>query len=397
VKVVERPAAELKPYPGNPRIPGQAVQRVAASIREFGWRQPIVVDEHDEILVGHTRRLAAIELDQEMVPVHVAEGLSEAQKKAYRLADNRLNEYAAWDDELLEHELRELAELGIDMELTGFSVTQLRRYTAADMSEDPVVQDAPPRAQPGELWICGQHRILCGDATREEDVALLLQDDRPVLMVTDPPYGVNYDPTWRADHGLSQEGDQRQMQNDDRVDWREAWALFPGDVAYVWHGALQCCEVAESLRACDFMIRAQIVWAKQKLAISRGHYHWQHETAYIATRHEACWYSVRNGEPSHWTGSRGETTLWEIGGDTFVSEHPTQKPIEAMARPMMNSSEPGDYVYDPFVGSGTSLLAAERTGRRCLALELDPKFADVAIARWEAEAGQEATRHEDGT
>ena len=393
MQVLEYDIDRPKPYPGNPRINKRAVSKVAASIREFGFRQPIVVDENDVIIVGHTRHQAAMEAGLQTVPVHVAEGLTDEQKRAYRLADNRLNEYAKWDEELLTVELEALKDFGYDMQLTGFSETQLRRYTAVDLREQGKVETIQKRSQPGELWHLGDHRLMVGDCENEDDVAMLLQDDRPVLMVTDPPYGVRYDPQWRSDSGVTNARNaSRTIKGDERADWRLAWQLFPGDVAYVWHGGLHAGVVAESLSAAGFQLRAQIVWVKPSPVISRGHYHWQHEPCWITERSTDCWYSVRQGRPSHWTGSRGETTVWEIGHDEKISHHPTQKPIECMARPMMNSSADGDYVYDPFVGSGTSIIAAERTGRRCLAMEIDTEFADVSIARWEAVTGLEARR-----
>jgi len=392
VKVVDRRADELKPYPGNPRIPGQAIHLVAESIREFGWRQPIVVDEKDEIIVGHTRQLAAFELGQEFVPVHVAEGLTDEQKRAYRLADNRLNEYGKWDVEMLKTELTELASLGLNLEMTGFSPGQLRKYAGADLSEPDPIGDAEERVQLGELWKMGEHVILCGDATKAEDVARLLEHGTPALMVTDPPYGVSYDPTWRSDSGLANDVEQPKILNESRVDWREAWALFPGEVAYVWHSGLHAATVEEGLVATGFQIRAQIIWAKPSMAISRGHYHWQHEPCWFAIRHDPCYYAVKKGHKAHWTGSRAETTLWNLAGDEFMSNHPNQKPLEAMARPMLNNSVAGDFVYDPFAGSGTAIIAAEKTERRCLAIELDPHFSDVALTRWEELTGGKAVQ-----
>ena len=206
-------------------------------------------------------------------------------------------------------------------------------------------------------------------------------------MVTDPPYGVNYDPAWRArivdaagrkakaPHALGR------VANDDRADWRQAWALFPGDVAYVWHGALHGNEVRSSLEACRFAIRSQIVWDKGRLIISRGHYHWRHETA---------WYAVRRGRTARWTGDRRQTTVWLMPHRRSETGHGTQKPVIAMQRPMENHSRPGDAVYDPFVGSGTTIVAAEATGRICHAVEIDPAYVDMAVRRWEALTGRVA-------
>ena len=238
------------------------------------------------------------------------------------------------------------------------------------------------RIQPGQLWLLGEHRLLCGDATDASDVTRLLDGAAPTLMLTDPPYGVDYDPTWR---GRSKRTGK--VANDDRADWTDAWQLFPGDVAYVWHASLHAAEVQRSLETAGFEHRAQIIWRKPRLTLSRGHYHWQHEP---------CWYAVRRGADGHWIGDRTQTTVWDIdpvrasgGTEDATTEHGTQKPLECMARPLRNHE--GD-VYDPFVGSGTTIIAAERLGRRCWAMELDPRYCDVLLARWEAFSGDEARK-----
>jgi DNA modification methylase len=191
---------------------------------------------------------------------------------------------------------------------------------------------------------------------------------------------VEYDPAWRG--GTQRTG---KVLNDDRLDWREAWALFPGEVAYVWHAGIYAAGVADSLLACGFEIRAQIVWAKERLVMSRGHYHWQHEP---------CWYAVRKGATGHWGGDRKQTTLWQIASkdQDARTTHGTQKPVECMRRPIENNSSPGQAVYEPFSGSGTTLIAAEMTGRSCHAIELSPQYCDVAIRRWQAFTGQAVTR-----
>jgi DNA modification methylase len=206
-------------------------------------------------------------------------------------------------------------------------------------------------------------------------------------MVTDPPYGVKYDPEWRHRIGVNKSDKRGKIRNDERADWTAAWALFPGDVAYVWHGALHASTVADSLIKTGFTIRAQIVWAKERLVMSRGDYHWQHEP---------CWYAVR--KKGNWTGDRKQTTLWNIptGGQDAETKHSTQKPVECMRRPMLNNSDPGQSVYEPFLGSGTTLMAAQSTGRVCYGVEIDPLFADVAIRRWQAFTGEKACRLNDG-
>jgi DNA modification methylase len=201
-------------------------------------------------------------------------------------------------------------------------------------------------------------------------------------MVTDPPYGVDYDPAWRHRAGVNKSSRGGKVRNDERADWEAGWALFPGSIAYVWHGALHATTVAESLVRHGFTVRAQIIWAKERLVIGRGDYHWQHEP---------CWYAVR--KKGNWTGDRKQTTLWTIasGGQDIETAHGTQKPVECMRRPLLNNSEPGQAVYDPFLGSGTTLIAAETTGRVCFALELDPLYVDVAVRRWQSFTGNAAT------
>lgn len=252
-----------------------------------------------------------------------------------------------------------------------------------------------PAAQHGDVFALGPHRLVCGDATDPRIVGLALgacpAGARPNLMVTDPPYGVSYDPAWRE--RVDRVGFGRlslgPVANDNRSDWREAWALFPGDVAYVWHGALFGSTTQASLEAAGFLARSQIIWRKKHFAISRGAYHWQHEP---------CWYAVRKGKRSGWTGDRKQRSVWDIANATGWSAiddgrtgHSTQKPLECMRRPMVNHTRPGDLVYDPFLGSGSTLVAAEELGRVCIAIELMPDYVDMAIARWERFTGRRAS------
>lgn len=225
---------------------------------------------------------------------------------------------------------------------------------------------------------------MCGDSTDAGSVFLLLAGATPHLMVTDPPYGVSYDANWRTAAGLTTGGGNAvgKVANDDRADWREAWALFPGDVAYVWHGGSHSPEVAESLQSVGFEIRNLIVWNKSKFVISRGHYH---------HRHEPCWYMVRKGATGHWQGSRTETTAWDIDKPTrSETGHSTQKPIDCMLKPMINNSAEGDQVYEPFSGSGTTIIAGEQSGRHVFAMEVKPEHVDVAVKRWQGVAGEKA-------
>ena len=678
--VAQRAVGDLIPYVNNARTHSdRQVALIAGSIREFGFNNPVLVDGENGIIAGHGRVLAAQKLGLATVPVIELTHLSDAQKRAYILADNRLAEQAGWDRELLSLELGDLAELEIDLGALGFDgheLDELLNHADVDLKEE-VTPPLPERpvSRPGDLWCLGPHRLLCGDATDGAAVARLLDGVRPHLMVTDPPYGVAYDPDWRNRAGASETRRTGKVLNDDRADWREAWALFPGDVAYVWHGALHATTVAESLVASGFDIRSQIIWAKDRHVLSRGHYHWQHEPCqpagtlvqkvvkrgagsqqaqveevpietlqagdhvvsynsyesvirrrgrkitrigsrpylgmmhticaagrvtratpehrfsarldpdaacrqvvylmrrgdwwrvgrvalfnsrgfglatrladnkaeeawivsvhatavtaqcaeqvlscrygiptthwevddwslqrgtqrspemiagiydcldmsalearatlllrdhrldpahpFISSKDQAifsrratrliracnlfagilqlpmptageafewvtvsgndaapfsgpvwsmdvekdqhyvadglvthnCWYAVRG--KGHWSGDRTQSTLWSIPNrdQDAATIHGTQKPVECMRRPMLNNSSPGQAVYEPFCGSGTTLIAAEAAGRVCCALELDPAYVDVAVQRWEAFTGKSATLDGDG-
>jgi DNA modification methylase len=308
------------------------------------------------------------------------------------LADNRIALNAGWDMEMLKLELREMSLLGADLSAVGFNEKELATAlngAGAGLSDEDAIPEVAERAIscPGDIWCLGPHRIVCGDSTDTKLVGALLSGASPQLMVTDPPYGVKYDPEWRHRLGVNKSDKRGKIRNDERADWTAAWALFPGDIAYVWHGALHAGTVADSLIKMGFTIRAQIVWAKERLVMSRGDYHWQHEP---------CWYAVR--KKGNWTGDRKQTTLWNIptGGQDAETRHSTQKPVECMRRPMLNNSDPGQAVYEPFLGSGTTLMAAQSTGRVCYGVEIDPLFVDVAIRRWQAFTGEKARRLNDG-
>jgi DNA modification methylase len=219
-------------------------------------------------------------------------------------------------------------------------------------------------------------------------------------MVTDPPYGVKYDPNWRNDVSKTKSKRTGAVLNDHLDDWKDAWRLFPGDVAYVWHASLHGETVANSLRSSGFVIRSHIVWGKPNLVLSRSEYHWQHECCLYALRedggecpdmpgycegYDSCWYAVREGRKSHWTGDRKSTTLWDIdfSGQDTATTHGTQKPVECMRRPMLNNSAPGELIYEPFSGSGTTIIAAQSIKRRCYAAELNPEYVDMAVMRWQ--------------
>jgi DNA modification methylase len=395
--------ARLIPYANNPRLHSEAdLDKMVAAIQKWGWTMPVLVDEEGELIAGALRLRAAIRMGLTELPVIVARGWSEEEKRAYRLADNQLAARAGWDFERLSNEVRDLKFADFDLGLIGFEPDQLQTILAglgssglSDPDSVPELSDRPV-TQHGDVWLLGDHRVGCGDSTNAADVGQVLAGSQPHLMIADPPYGVGYEPSWRGRRKL---GGGRlavgKVLNDDRADWREAYALFPGDVAYVWHGALHGDIVAAGLAACGLQLRAQIVWAKQHFTLSRGDYHWQHET---------CWYAVRDGKTSHWRGDRTQTTIWSISNNNPFGNgqrehswgHGTQKPVECMRRPIINNSRPGQAIYDPFLGSGTSLIAAEMTGRLCYGVELNPAYADVIVRRWQLFTGRAAIHHVSG-
>lgn len=396
---VERwPIERLLPYAANARTHSdEQVAQIAGSIAEFGFNVPCLVDERGVLIAGHGRLLAARRLGLEQVPVIRLGHLSEAQARAFRIADNRIAENAGWDDALLTAELARVKEDGLDLSLLGFGEDELNRLFdgldaavgRADGEDEVLEPPAEPITRPGDVWLLGQHRLRCGDATSADDVGRLLGSARPHLMVTDPPYGVEYDPDWRNQAGVSATARTGRVANDDRADWREAWALFPGDVAYVWHAGAHARTVAESLEGCGFRIRSQIIWVKPRFVLGRGDYHWQHEP---------CYYAVRKGASGHWQGARDQSTVWHIahvGDEDEATIHGTQKPVECMRRPILNNSKRGDLIYEPFAGSGSTIIAAESMGRTCLALEIDPAYCDVIVERWQRFAGGKAVREAD--
>jgi DNA modification methylase len=383
----------LSPDPANVRKHGQRnMDAIKASLRRFGQQKPIVVDAKGIVLAGNGTLAAARELGWREIQI-VRTELTGSQATAFGIADNRSAELAEWDEKLgdvlasLKAEDFPLEEIGFDLE----ELEALKPEVKSDADAEPQIDKAEElRAkwgvELGQVWELGEHRITCGDSTSAEVVKRLLGDEKPHLMVTDPPYGVEYDANWRNE-AMRADGSQiggraiGKVLNDDKADWREAWALFPGDVAYVWHAGVMAGSVSESLVAIDFVIRSQIIWAKQVFAIGRGDYHWQHEP---------CWYAVRKGATGHYNGDRTQSTLWEIDKpQKSETGHSTQKPIECMERPIRNNSKPGDLVYEPFSGSGTTIIACERTGRKCRAIELNPAYVAVAMQRWADATGKE--------
>jgi DNA modification methylase len=415
------PIDQFIPYARNPRKNDAAVDRMCASIREFGFKVPMLARSDRTVVDGHLRLKAARKLgswpggDISAIPVMLCDEWSAAQVKAFRLIVNRSATWAEFDEELLALEVQELEAADFDLSLTGFDPHELDRLLAS--LENESTESAPPPAdpvsRPGDLWLCGslrrQHRILCGDATNAETVARLLGERQPLLLVCDPPYGIELDSEWRDRAGLNgcgpAEGSymkqrtegyrETSISGDTRADWSEAFALVPSlQVAYVWHASVFAREVLNGLLRIGFVYHQQIIWNKGRAVLTRTPYWYAHEPCYFARKKNAPWY-----------GKAGEnTTVWEAPSPKFIMggsgeekyDHPTQKPIELMRRPILNHTKRGELVYEPFLGSGTTLAAAEVTGRICCALELEPKYVDVAVERWQALSGKAAILEGDG-
>lgn len=377
--------SSLIPYEFNNRNhKEEQVDRIANSIKEFGFNQPIVIDESNIILIGHGRHLAALKLGLKEVPALQLKNLTEAQKKAYRILDNKLQNDSTWSFDNLELELGFLEDEGFNLEEWGLD--ELRGMFQEDEPEVTDDEFDPSECENEETFIklgdlieLGQHRLMCGDSTDAEQVSELLNDNTPILMVTDPPYGVEYDPNWRneaAEQGLISYAASSvgKVENDERIDWREAYELFDAQVAYVWHAGRHAAEISQNLKNAGYDIISQIIWAKPMFAISRGDYHWQHEP---------CWYAVKKGKNHNWQGSRSESTLWKIErGCKEKTGHGTEKPIDCMAKPIMNNTSKGESVCDPFLGSGTTLIAADQLNRICYGMEISPKYCHVIIERY---------------
>src|SRR5687767_3998775 len=395
------PIDKLIFYARNPRKNDAAIDGMVASIREFGFKIPVLARSDGEVVDGHLRLKAARKLEITEVPVILCDEWTPAQVKAFRLMVNRSVSWADWDEELLALELTDLKECDFDLSLTGFDTKELDDLLVFQDSDDQAdLVPAPPEnpvTQPGDLWLCGKHRVLCADATSPDAVEQLLYGSKPFLMVTDPPYGIELDSEWRDRAGLNGCGPAQasymknrseghtntSISSDTRADWSDAFALVPSlEVAYVWHASKFTREVLDGLLRIGFPHHQQIIWNKGRTVLTRTHYWFQHEP---------CWYVRKKNAP--WFGKAGEnSTVWDSPSPKFIMggskeekcDHPTQKPVELMRRPILNHTLRDEAVYDPFLGSGTTLIAAEMTERVCMGIELDPKYVDVIILRWQS-------------
>lgn len=405
--ITERALDSIRPYPSNPRkITDRAVVKVAQSIREFGWRQPIVVDEAGVIIIGHTRRLAAQRLGLAVVPVHEATGLTEAQVRALRIADNRTGEEAMWDTGLLIPELASLGDLGFNLSLTGFDAKELLSLTRVDSAAHDVVPDPPekPITRPGDTWILGRSRLMCGDATDPAAMRDLVGDAGVHMVFTDPPYNVDYDPEARASYfspgrkaaPLGKIANDKRSPAAFRAFLDAAFAAIDGVLAagralYVCHADMESPTFMTAFSH-RWKLSVPIVWRKNVAAFGRQDYQWLHEKIL---------YGWKPGAAHVWHGDRKQTTVWDVSSDHYAKAesdtdgkyvHPTQKPVALITRAIDNSSDAGEVILDPFGGSGSTLIAAHKAGRQARLMEIDPRFCDVIVRRWENFAGEKARR-----
>ena len=385
------PLSKLKFYDKNPRkINKVQFEKLCNNIQadqDFFAMRPClvtVIDGKQVIYAGNQRARAAKKLGIKEVPCIVAENVPEHTMKKRIVLDNL--HHGEFDYEMLaaDYDIPELIELGMTEKEMGI-ISEIEAEQVEEDSDEEVLEpckDEDAKTKLGDIYELNEHRLVCGDSTLPEYVDKCLNGAEPILLCTDPPYGVEYDPSWRdsAGKGCRAKG---KVQNDDKVNWSLAWFLFPGNVAYVWHAGKYCGEVEKSLTDCEYEIISQIIWIKQHFALSRGDYHWQHEP---------CWYAVKKEQSHNWQGARDQATTWEISNLNAFGKskengeertaHSTQKPIECMARPIKNNTEKGQGVYDPFLGSGTTLIAADQLGRICYGIELSPAYCDIIVERW---------------
>jgi len=402
-KIEQRRVVDLIPYAANSRTHSDAqVAQIAASIREFGWTNPILIDGENTIIAGHGRLLAARKLGMEEVPAIILDHLSKAQQRALVIADNQLALNAGWNLDMLKAEIEDLKLEDFDLGLLGFDDKFLDGLLEAEPTEgltDPdTVPDVPlvPVSVPGDVWVMGDHRLCCGDSTVQTDVDKLMQGERGDLLFTDPPWNVNYG---AVKAGNAQGYKPRKILNDhmDEADWAQFVAGFcasfyavtkPGALAYVVMSAQEWPAIDKGLREAKFHWSSTIIWVKDALVLSRKDYH---------TQYEPLWYGWNEDGPRIMqVPDRKQSDIWNIARPRVSDLHPTTKPTLLIERALLNSSARGALVVDLFGGSGSTLIACEQQGRRCRLMELDPKYADVIVKRWQDFTGQQAVHAETG-
>ena len=390
-----RAISGLVPYARNSRTHSpEQVDQIAASMREWGWTNPILVDEKDTIIAGHGRVLAAQKLGLTDAPVMVARGWSDAQKRAYVIADNKLALNAGWDMEKLAVEIGDLSGMGFDLNLTGFSADELGKLVPGGtegLTDPDDVPEAPARAVTvmGDTWLLGKHRLRCGDGTSVDAMQALVQGQLVDMWLTDPPYNVAYEGGTK---------DALKIQNDNMGDdqfrefLREACVtadtvMKPGAVFYIWHADSEGYNFRGACHDAGWKVRQCLIWKTSALVMSRQDYHW---------KHEPCLYGWKDGAGHLWAADRKQTTILEFDKPSRNGEHPTMKPVALFEYQMLNNTKGGDIILDSFGGSGTTLLAAEKNGRHSRLMELDPKYCDVIVKRWQDFTGQKAIHEETG-
>jgi len=400
MNIQEIEISKISPYKDNPRINEDAVDVVSKSLSEFGFQQPLVLDKNMSVVVGHTRLLAAKKLGLTSVPCLIADKLNEEKIKAYRIMDNKSAEFAQWNYGLLTKEITDLLETDYDLEFTGFTEVELEEmgfdmnlesFVEEPQSEEDVIpemSDEPPKSKIGDVWLLGNHRLVCGDSTSIDDVDKLMNGEKADMIFTDPPWNVNY-----GDDTAGGKYKDRKILNDHLKE--DEWAEFVmgfctslkiaskgGCMIYLVMSAQEWAIVDKTLRDHGFHWSSTIIWAKDSLVISRKDYH---------TQYEPIWYGW-NADESRLSPllDRKQSDVWEVTRPKISKLHPTTKPIELIERAIKNSTQRTNLVIDLFLGSGSTLIAAEKTGRRCFGMELDPKYADVIIERWQNYAGKDA-------
>ncbi len=395
-----RPIDTLIPYARNAKQHTDAqVAQIAASIREFGWGSPILVDGQNNVIAGHGRLLAARKLGMTEVPVVPMDHLTDIQRRALILADNKIGENASWENELLGLELAGLQASGFDLELTGFSEEEWEALIAGgDVDKDGLTDDdAVPEvaeetvSKTGDVWILGDHKLLCGDATKAEHYTVLLGEELVDMCFTDPPYNVNYANTAKD----KMRGKNRPIMNDNLGDGFGAFLVSAcQNILTVTKGAVYIAMSSSELDTLQSAFRTAggkwstfVIWAKNTFTMGRADYQRQYEPIL---------YGWKDGADHYWCGARDQGDVWQIKKPHKNDLHPTMKPVELVERAVRNSSKTRDLVLDPFGGSGTTIIACEKSGRRARLIELDPKYADVIVRRWQDYAGKKATRQIDG-
>lgn len=386
----------LIPYARNSRTHSEAqITKIAASIKEFGFLNPVIVDGENGIVAGHGRVMAAKKLGMDEVPVVEANHLTEAQRRAYIIADNRLALDAGWDDEMLRVEFAELEGLGFDLDLTGFTPEEIAALEPEQLTEGLTDEDAVPEVpvdpvtKPGDIWVLGKHRLMCGDSTSIDALERLCSGQMVDMWLTDPPYNVAYEGKTKDALKIKNDsmGDDqfRQFLRDSYV--AADAVMKAGAVFYIWHADSEGYNFRGAANDAGWKVRQCLIWKKQTMVMGRQDYHW---------KHEPCLYGWKEGAGHLWAADRKQTTILEFDRPSRNGEHPTMKPVALFEYQMLNNTKGGDIVLDSFGGSGTTMLAAEKNGRYARLMELDPKYCDVIVKRWQDFTGKQATLESTG-